>query len=116
MHWTEQAIKSCLDGTFTKLMFGEADNSRRFGERSVQSDVSTSFVPDYSRLIGSKRAAKKPTLLGRAHRWTPAEDEKLRTLRGAGGTLYHCAAQIGRSAEACRDRAERLGLRKAVSA
>ena len=115
MHWTEQAIKSCLYGTFTKLMFGEADNSRRFGERSVQNDVATSFVPDYSRLIGEKRAAKKPTL-GRAHRWTPAEDEKLRTLRGAGGTLYHCAAQIGRSAEACRDREVRLGVWKAVSA
>ena len=115
MHWTEQAIKSCLDGTFTKLMFGEADNSRLFGERSVQSGVAASFVPDYSRLIGEPRAAKKPAL-GRAHRWTPAEDEKLRTLRGAGGTLHHCAAQIGRSPEACRDRADRLGLRKAVSA
>lgn len=115
MHWTEQAIKSCLDGTFTKLMFGEADNSRRFGERSVQSDVSTSFVPDYSRLIGEKRAAKKPRH-GRAHRWTQAEDEKLRTLRVAGGTLRECSECIGRSAEACRDRAVRLGLWKAVSA
>jgi hypothetical protein len=109
MHWTEQAIKSCLDGTFTKLMFGEA------GARSVTGDVSTSFVPNYSHLIGEKRAGKRRAL-GRAHRWTPAEDEKLRTLRGAGGTLYHCSAHIGRSPEACRDRAERLGLRKAVSA
>lgn len=74
--WTEAAIKSCLDGTFTKVTHA-GDVVRR--------EVPKDWIPPYNAAPKLRSQAS----LGRGvprKPWTPEEDQKLARLRSAGLT------------------------------
>jgi hypothetical protein len=111
MQWTEQAIKSCLDGTFTRLT--------HWGE-FVTKEVPKGFIPNYD-APPKPRAVKHPGVgSGRYPRslrkpWTPEEDQMLLQLRAAGVTKRSCCGILRRSIKYIRARLVELEAQAVAS-
>lgn len=82
--WTEQAISSCLNGTFTRVTYGG-----RVETRSVPWD----FIPAYGAPQEPKRVATRNTP---RRAWSDDDVRRLVSLRAEGMSIADAARSMGR--------------------